>query len=122
MTESLSTVHSRSVRARTSLRHRENLPIARDRCDGCGRSAGSAWSGRNTYRILEADGERRESLSQAVMDGKRRRGGAVITGRFVEDMGEVISNRFLTQVQFLGDLQVRQPLRYQSQYLHLSRR
>ncbi len=36
-------------------------------------------------------------LSQAMVDGKSRHGGPVLTGRLVEDMGKVRGDRFLAE-------------------------
>jgi hypothetical protein len=36
-------------------------------------------------------------LSQAMVDGKCRHGGPVLTGRLVEDMGKVRGDRFLAE-------------------------
>ena len=47
--------------------------------------------------------------SQSVTDGKGRGRSPVLTGGFVEDMGQVMGNRFLAQTQLLGDLGVGQP-------------
>ena len=43
-------------------------------------------------------------LGQAMTDGEGGCGGAVFAVRFIEDMGEVMRDRFLAQPQFLGDL------------------
>jgi len=51
---------------------------------------------------------------QAVADSKGRSCGPVLARGFVEDVWEVMRNRFLAEPQFLGDLAVRQPFRHQA--------
>lgn len=48
-------------------------------------------------------------LSQSVADGKGRRRGPVLTACLVEDVGQVMGDRFLAQTQLPGDLGVGQP-------------
>src|SRR5207248_1022032 len=58
---------------------------------------------------------------QAVMDGESGRGGSVVAGRLVEDMGEMIGHGFLTQTQSLCDLAVALALSNEPEDLYLSR-
>ena len=51
---------------------------------------------------------------QTMTDSKSRRRGAVLTGGLVEDMGQVVGNRFLAQPQLPGDLAVGQPSCHQA--------
>ncbi len=60
-------------------------------------------------------------LGQAMTNGKSGSSSAVLAGRLIKDVSEMMGNRFLTESQFLGDLVVGQPLRHQVQHLHLSR-
>ncbi len=54
------------------------------------------------------------------MDGKSNSSGAIVTGCFVEDMSEMMSDGFFAQSQFSGYLIVGQPACGQAQYLHFS--
>ena len=51
---------------------------------------------------------------QFMADGKCRSGSAVLTRGLVEDVGEVMGDRFLAQPQLLGDLAVGQPSCHQT--------
>ena len=47
-------------------------------------------------------------------------GGPVLTDGLVENVREVMGNRFLAQPQLISDFGVRQPPGYQPQYLYLA--
>ncbi len=51
---------------------------------------------------------------QFMANGKSRSGSAVLTRGLVEDVGEVVGDRFLAQPQLLGDLAVGQPSCHQT--------
>jgi hypothetical protein len=51
---------------------------------------------------------------QAMADGKGCCRSPVFARCLVEDVGQVVRNRFLAQSQFFGDLVVRQPFRHQA--------
>jgi hypothetical protein len=61
--------------------------------------------GRNTLYVASASAAVRGSY-QTVMDGKGNGHRPIVTGRLVEDTGEMIRHCFLTEPQCLGDLPI----------------
>ena len=57
---------------------------------------------------------------QTVADGKGSGGSAVLTVGLVEDMGQVMGNRFLAELKLLGNLGVGQPFCRQAEHSYFS--
>ena len=59
-------------------------------------------------------------LGQAVADRKSGSGCPVLTGRLIEDVGEVIGHGFLTESQVMRDLAIALALDNQLEHRHLA--
>lgn len=64
--------------------------------------------------------ERRRSLRQIVTNSESGSRGPIVAANLVEDMSEVIDDRFLAEYQLPGDLGIGESLGYQAQHFHLA--
>ena len=60
----------------------------------------------NLENGLKRSDEKVRRLGQTMADGKSCSPGPVLTGRLVEDMSQMVSDRFLAESEFLCDLAV----------------